>query len=299
MVRGIVAKSPGGARDWRKLERELVDTDDPEDAIFLTVGGWRSGVLRPVTDGGVLFDADQPDQLCNLVSKNGTLSIEASQINAFRFSPALTPMLPAEPNSWILHFQDGDRIVARSVVLDSSKRLNVELQLPITLGSVFEQDRLAKRLVGLERTMSDQTIFLADKEPASFRHLPQFSVRSKLGRNQNLLGEPLIANQRVYASGLSMPSASQASYRISENDERFLADLCVPSQEVGESGIAASVIAKVLLSRGGKLDLVYTSEVLQADDKSIALNIEVKGAKLWCCWLSLQNMAMYAMNSIG
>lgn len=299
MVRGLILRPPGGTTPWNELHEQMQQARDSSDSLWMMAGERRSGVLQELDSDGTLIDFESDEPRLSLAHAPARQEISVDTIQALVFSPALSPMLPDESNQWEMAFQDGDRIRCQQILFDQRDQVHLELALPIALQSELQRSSLLARLAGLRQLHPTGVRWLDREAPASFRRLPQWSKlqwpelqwpelqssnsqefeTQDLQRFADRNRSPRTIDRHVFDHGLSMLSSSQASFRLKDHSKRFLAELAVPQMADGESGIEASLIAKVLVHRHGRLETAYQSPVLRSGDHS-AVDIDLDGCKL-------------------
>ncbi|MEX2171545.1 MAG: NPCBM/NEW2 domain-containing protein [Pirellulales bacterium] len=176
---------------------------------------------------------------------------------------------PAEPARWALGLQDGTLLRAASATGDE-KRLHAKLAAGIEISGKSLSD-----IVFLQNLAGDGFTYVSEMEPIDYKHTPYFNLAWPLAVDENLLSQPLRADDKRYLKGVAMHSASRAVYRLAGNERTFESTIALDDT----AGNAGSVIYRVYTVRNGKSELAFESDIVRGGDAPQPISVNLTGAQ--------------------
>jgi hypothetical protein len=271
-VRGLVMIAPASANAWNRLQTQLEATAGGRDTVWLNGNRQIAGVLRFVTD---VLDRSP---LYVLENAGQTIPVETSDVQAIVFSPTLLGKIPVQSKQVVLGIEDGSRLNIRKII-QQAERIDVELVDGLVLQSLDSRAEFSRGITCLTNNPQGTT-FLADIEPASYKHIAQSQLTWPLGRNRDLLGQPLMNSVGIIDRGLATHSSSQVAYRLDGSEKRFLAEVTLAKPADGADERLGSAACQVMVARSGKLQQVATFNLDRSQTTPKALGVDISGAQL-------------------
>jgi hypothetical protein len=204
-----------------------------------------------------------------LETEAGAAKVPLSRVEAviFGLRAGGSPSARPQPREFAFGLRDGTLVYARDCECDEKK-------LTITLGDGVKLDGGTADDVVAIQSLGKPLVYLADLEPAGYRHVPYLSIEWPYARDRNVLGEPLLVSGKRYLKGIGMHSASRLTYHLGETFRRFDAQVAL-DESAGKRG---SVTFGVYLERDGKWGEVFVSNVVRGGDAPLPVSIDVEGA---------------------
>jgi hypothetical protein len=267
-VAGLVFANRKSLRDRLRLEDQIRGTSNDKDELWLTNRDRLSGTLTELSGGSLSFDTEFGVVKLPLsrveaiaIGKQGAGSREQGVKNDRRDS------LP-DPGCWLLGLRDGSLLYADKVQADGSK-----LDLRLADGAQVSGGTVAD-ITSLQ-SLGERFVYLADVDPADYRHVPYLELAWPFERDRNVLGEPLVVGGNQYAKGLGMHSAGRLTYRLDGTYRRFDAAVAVDDSADGRG----SVVFGVYLLRDGKWQAAYTSGIVRGGEDPQDVSVDLAGAQ--------------------
>jgi hypothetical protein len=130
--------------------------------------------------------------------------------------------------------------------------------------------------VSLVQPLGGRVVYLSDREPAGFKHVPLLTFPRPLGRDGSPPDDSLRAGGDLVRKGLSMPSASRVAYELDQPYRRFEADVVLEDR----AAPAGSVIFRVFADDGsGAWRRLYESPTVQAYASPLPVSVDLQGAR--------------------
>ena len=271
-VRGMVMIAPASLHAWNRLQTQLDATSGGRDTVWLNGSRQIAGVLR--------FELDERAQLPRYVIENAgqTIPVDANEVQAILFSPTLLGKIPVQSQQIVLGIEDGSRLNI-SKISGQADRMRVELANGLALVSLDSQAEFCRGITCITN-LPKRTTFLADVEPASYKHITQSQLVWPLGRNRDLLGQPLMNSIGIIDRGLATHSSSQVAYRLDGSEKKFLAEVTLAQPADGADARFGSTSCQVMLARGGKLQQVATFNLDRSETSAKPVDVDISGAQL-------------------
>lgn len=274
-VRGIVFMAPASINAWNRLQSQLESTAGGRDALWLNGNRQIAGVLR--------IEVEPFERSPRYVLENAgqTISVGADEVQAVLFSPTLFGKIPSQSKQSVLGIEDGSRLNIRKFS-QKADRMQIDLADGLVLESLDSRTEFCRGITCITN-LPQRTTFLADIEPASYKHIPQSQLTWPLGRNRDLLGQPLMTMAGNIDRGLATHSSSQVAYRLEGSEKKFLADVVLAKPSDGADERLGSAACQVLVARSGKLQQVATFSLDRSgssDSTTKSLEIDISGSQL-------------------
>jgi hypothetical protein len=263
LVRGIVFAQRNHPADRQRLEDAVRRHGSAEggtsssDAVLLTNNDRAAGQLTGLSGGAL-----------ELTTVAGEVKLPLSRVEAVEFADRRQAPAARHPPTVVVGTSDGTVLMAKRLVADE-KSLSLELASGLQLAGGSAADVVFVQSLGAGFT------YLSDLEPASYRHVPYLSTEWPMGRDRNLHGDPLMVNGRRYWKGISMHSASRATYRLDGRYRRFDAMVAV-DDSAGKKG---SVTFGAYVEREGQWTAAFTSGILRGGDPPQPVSVDLDGAQ--------------------
>ena len=271
-VRGIVMIAPASTSAWNRLQTQLEATTGGRDTLWLVGNRQIAGVLR--------VEHDEFERSPHYVLENAgqTIPVDASEVQAILFSPTLLGKIPVQSKQVVLGIEDGSRLNIRKFS-QKADRVHVELADGLALESLDSRTEFCRGITCITN-LPQRTTFLSDIEPASYKHIAQSQLTWPLGRNRDLLGQPLMNSIGIIDRGLTTHSSSQVAYRLDGSEKNFLAEVSLAKPADGADERLGSATCQVMIARSGKLQQVATFDIDRSQLTPKPIDIDISGAQL-------------------
>jgi hypothetical protein len=281
LLRAIIVAPPASSESWYSLVDRVCNATGRNDQLLLGTRGWTEGILQwPETNAEIL----QPDGSQKVRINNEEAILPVKDIEALVLSPILTPMSNLKSEGRI-GWKDGTVLVCSQWrVAQPGDYFELTLRCGISLKSLDQPPLVVKSMISLSNR-PQEIRFLSDIEAASYKHVDWLTSTWPLAKDRDLLGRRLMtvygSNDRgVVEKGLAMHATSQAAYRWDKSSARLLSSVVLASP--AESGLSSpgQAIAKVMGLKGGKLEPLYTSPLINAQSPPQDISIPLEGVEL-------------------
>jgi len=284
-VRGLVMIAPASIAAWNQLHSQMEAAVGGRDTIWLTGNRQIAGVLR--------FELDEFDRSPRFVLENAgqPLVVDSIEVRAIVFSPTLMGNIPVQSKQAVLGLTDGSRLNLRKVTNEAAQ-VRVELSDGLALQSLDSRPEFCRGVACLTNRPANTT-FLAELEPASYKHIPQSQLVWPLGRNRDVLGQPLMNSLGVVDRGLAMHSSSQVAYRLDGSEKRMLVEVQLAKPADGANEQLGSVNCQVMVARAGKLQQIADFHLDRSRSDPHFLNLDISGSQLLVLVTDQSDFAQY------
>jgi hypothetical protein len=265
-VRGLVFAERSRPQERKRIEDLVRSTAAASDEVLLTNDDRLSGKVIEIQSGTL-----------TLAMRSGEAKLPLSRVVAVEFAKPQVVDRPgraagrfAATARFVVSLRDGSLLYAASA-RGNAKELDVQLadsDVRLAGGTVGD-------VVGIESLGGDRFVYLSDREPSEFRHVPYLSIEWPYQRNRNVLGEPLSAGGNRNLHGLGMHSAARLTYRLDAKWGRFEADVAIDDSAGGRG----SVTFGVHVLRDGKWQTAFTSGVVHGGEAARPVAVDISNAQ--------------------
>ena len=282
-VVGIVSAPAPNFREWFQRIQELRSREGVLDSLLLRHHVWREGLLTAPSETPLWHEFSREiDWIPKGASTSQVVSLD--QVFALRLASSNATPLSNAPTTCDLAFRNGDRLRCLTWKIIDQDRVQLDLSIPLSLTSQIPNAELAAQLCGANRRWEQQEanpcLHLATIEPASYRHLPRHRLPIPLQRTDGRDASPFEVHHVARFEGLKTPGASQVAYRHDGNASFFCTELACEDPASGDPLHLGKVRGRILVSRGGPLETVWTSEPMGPLDPSQMVRLEMNGVRL-------------------
>ena len=284
-VRGMVMIAPASINGWNRLQTQLEATTGGRDTVWLSGNRQIAGVLR--------IEIDEHDQMLRYVLDNAgqTIPVDATEVQAIVFSPTLMGKIPIQSKQVVLGIEDGSRLNIRKFS-QQADCIRVELADGLALQSLDSRAEFCRGITCVTN-LPQRATFLSEIEPASYKHIIQSKLTWPLGRNRDLLGQPLMNSVGFIDRGLATHSSSQVAYRLDGSERSFLAEVVLAKPADGADERLGSATCQVLVARAGKLQPVATLNLDRSQTSPKPIDVDISGAQLLVLVTEQADMAQF------
>jgi hypothetical protein len=264
--------APASITAWNRLQLQLESTTGGRDTLWLIGNRQIAGVLR--------VERDEFERSPRYVLENAgqTIPVDASEVQAIVFSPTLLGKIPIQAKQNVLGIEDGSRLNIRKISLKAD-RIHVELADGLSLESLDSRLEFCRGINCLTN-LPQRTAFLSDIEPASYKHIAQSQLTWPLGKNRDLLGQPLMNSIGIIDRGLATHSSSQVAYRLDGSEKKFLAEVVLAKPADGADERLGSATCQIMVARSGKLQQAVTFDLDRREVSPKPIDIDISSAQL-------------------
>jgi hypothetical protein len=253
----IVFQPPGAAGDRDRLMFDLLDGAREADRVMLVNGDTLTGTIRELTG----------DRL-SVELQGSTVELPIGRVAAAAFGKADSSAQSDAPPRWLVGFEDGTLLRARSVMATDEA---VDVVLPD--GDVLRSDA-PQSLTFLQR-LAAPVLYLSDRQPYSFQHDAFLDLAWPLRADRNVAGGRLRAGGHLYAKGLGVHSAARLVYRLDEPLKRFAAEVAIDDH----TDRRGSVVFRVFLLKGQEWEAAWNSKVVRGGDPPVPVSVDLADAR--------------------
>jgi hypothetical protein len=252
---------PAGRAGGEGASRDRVSLDNG-DQLEGTILRWRDDTLSIETDAG-------------------TVELEAPRVAAIRFrGPAAGDRRPAGRQVLVVGSSDGSRLCATRLAAGATQ---AELTLAGPASSAAGEKSAAPVVVKLGtgaidalQTIGGEAIYLADLDPAGYKHIPFLQLSWPYQVDRNAAGDLLRVGGKLFLKGLGMHSASRLTYDLERPASRLEATLAIDDR----AGGGGSVVFRVFVDTGGgQWEPKFTSPTIRGGDPPLPITVDVTKAK--------------------
>jgi hypothetical protein len=247
---------------WRRLARSPA----ADDQLRMENGDLLDGTLQSLaaTEDGTAFRL--------LFSRQGqSVELPLDKVSAVRFNPALVARIPATGRIQ-LGLRDGSWLMVDAVETAATA---VTLRLAAAVRLQAHPDDLWPAIC-LVQPAGGRVVYLSDREPAGYKHVPLLTAVQPLGRDGTPPDGGLRVGGDLVRKGLSMPSASRVAYELDQPYRRFEADV-VLDDRAAPSG---SAIFRVFGDDGsGAWRRLYESPPVRAYAPPQPVSVDLQGVR--------------------
>ncbi len=262
LVQGLVFSERSHPDSRRKLEEKVRKPGEPQDILYLSNGDRISGRVAEITTGTLTIS-----------TAAGEAKLPLSRVEAVRF---VGPQRPGEPQrlagkaQFEVELRDGSALRAAMLRGD-----NQSLDIRLAGGDVRLSGGTIDDVVAVQSLGGDRFVYLSDLAPVEYHHVPYLSLEWPYERDRNVRGGPLSAGGERYWKGIGMHSAARLTCRLDSKWQCLAADIAVDDAAGGRG----SVVFGVHLERDGKLQTVFTSDVIRGGEAAKPISVDVSGAQ--------------------
>jgi hypothetical protein len=235
----------------------LLDGAREADRVMLVNGDTLTGTIRELTG----------DRL-SVELQGSTVELPIGRVAAAAFGKADSSAQSDAPPRWLVGFEDGTLLRARSVMATDEA---VDVVLPD--GDVLRSDA-PQSLTFLQR-LAAPVLYLSDRQPYSFQHDAFFDLAWPLRADRNVAGGRLRAGGHLYAKGLGVHSAARLVYRLDEPLKRFAAEVAIDDH----TDRRGSVVFRVFLLKGQEWEAAWNSKVVRGGDPPVPVSVDLADAR--------------------
>jgi len=280
LLRGLILTTPGSDQRWNQWIERMLTAEGRNDQVAVKDRGWIQGTLVWSEES---FDLTQPSGRLILRVDGENLELKIEEVEAILFSPVLTPTLSTEASQSV-GFKDGSRFYCSQWSIDTDQLARFRLSGGLELKSAVSVSELSSNVCFLAGS-SKNFSYLSDIEPASYKHLDFLSTKWELGRDYDLWQRKLKqvgddANAGEVEKGLAMHATSQVAFRWNKSAGKLLAQVALAEPEQPSTSSAGSAIAKVLILKEGKLETIFTSDLITFKSPPQEVDVSISGAEL-------------------
>ncbi len=251
-VVGIVPWLPGEPLRRDRLIGRVARATGHEDRLILENGDELTGTIEAIGEVNV-----------RLRSMAGVVEIPIDRTAAVVFNPDLLRRKSPAGLHAVAGFADGSRLVATSLVGDSSA-----MKVTTTAGRAWQV--LAEDLVYLQPT-GGRVTYLSDLPVAEFHPEPYLTRAWPYATDRNLHGGHLRAGGQLFLKGLAVHSYARLKYSPDGTYRRFQATLAVDDCTKGRGSVRFRVYVD------GKEK--YASGIIRGGDTPLPITVEIPGAR--------------------
>jgi hypothetical protein len=262
LVAGLVFAHRDHVADRQRLEDTVRADRGEKDIVLLTNRDRVSGKLTKLAGGSLVIDVDGRETKLPLSRVAGVVFAKSN-------APGGSAQPRPQPPEIIVGMRDGSLLVAQAIRPDGDG-VTVELASGTKLAGGAVEDVAAIQGLGDEKF-----VYLSDREPADYKHVPYLNIEWPYARDRNVLGGPLTIGGERYVKGIGMHSAARLTYRLDGKYRRFDAAAALDDSSRGRG----SVTFGVYLLRDGQWKQAATSEVVRGGAPPENVSVDVKGAE--------------------
>ncbi len=275
-VRGIVFRVPSeGTERFRELQ-SIKTAKGTRDQLVLVNGDRLDGVLlgggRESVQGPPTHERARLLESLRMHTEAGDVDIPVDRVTSIIFNPSLVEDFQSNGlRAWFGFREDALLLVEK--IEQSAETLTFRLPGRIELQTDVENFRETLQFV---QPLGGRAVYLSDLPPVGYRHIPYLTLEWGYGEDQNVLGGPLVSQERIFLKGLGMHSTARLAYRLDRAYERFEADLALDAS-AGEGG---SVIYRVYtMGDANAWKSIYESPIVRGGDAPLPISVSLEGAK--------------------
>lgn len=257
LVRGIVLQLPVDPLQRDRLLEQVRTYTENHDAVLLAGGDRLSGRV-----------AELKDEVLSLETSLGPVKVPLERVTAVLFESLLSGPPDEASLRLLVGLSDGSLLHADRI---AGKGDRVEIMI---IEEATLRGAAASNIVFLQ-PLGGGRVYLSDREPHRYVHVPYLDLQWPLGRDLNVLGGGLRAGGHGFAKGLGVHTAARLVYRLDGTHERFAAQAAIDDS----AGRGGSAVFRVLLAEGNAWREAYTSDVIRGGDEPVPISVPLGSAK--------------------
>ena len=226
LVRGLIFHPPIDPLARDRLAQRVLNRREADDCLWLVNGDQLSGrlVAGPAAGESSLFGLATIHFLTSGATE--PLALDLAHVLALSVASAENDRREADVGAGArLGFRDGTCLLVRQVTAANGLR---RLDLGDGLSLATESTRFRDE-VSFVQPCGSSTVYLSDREPVNYRHVPFLDLPWPFGRDRNVLGGRL-RQGHVFPKGLGMHSTSRLVFDLSGGHREFAAELALDRQ---------------------------------------------------------------------
>ncbi len=236
---GLIFAAPSSALARDRLLDRIAAGNSEYDRVILTNGD----ELR-----GRILEGDA--SAVRILSDFGSVDVPATRIAAVGFRGAGVPR--SVPGAAV-GLEDGSRLIVPQPV-NGHYPLNIELQTGEASGTAaLHRIRLSERATQPEtwdfvaavkyvHAFGGRVVYLSDRAPAEYVHVPYLTYPQPLGRDRTPRGAYLRSGGALYLKGLGTYSSCRATYGLAKQFRRFCAEVVMDDAARGRGDAACRIL---------------------------------------------------------
>ena len=277
LVRGLIFHPPIDPLARDRLSQRVLNRRAADDCLWLANGDQLSGRLvpgPPVSEGD-LFGLPS----IHFLTPGATVPLALDLANVLALSvasPENDHGETGEGEGARLGFRDGTSLLVRQVKAeDGLRRLDLGDGLFLSTESTRFRDE-----VSFVQPCGRSTVYLSDREPLNYRHVPFLDLPWPFGRDRNVLGGRLRVQDHVFPKGLGMHSTSRLVFDLSGNYREFAAELALDDSALTTGSVNFRVFLEFPPSQTATSgwQLAYESPTVRGGDPPTAIRVDLRTA---------------------
>lgn len=267
-VRGIVFQPSLDPRVRDRRFEQLLATKGANDVVLFDNGDVLHGSLSE-------FEAasgENPYDAIRVVAQGRPVRIETSKLAAMIFNPALVEPPPVSPpGAFWLGFADGSLLSVTKLQAEGGNvRLTVAGSIELAADTAIWQE------LTYIRPRGERLVWLSDREPVGYKHVPLLDASWPLGVDRGLAGGRMRSGGQVFPKGIAMHSTSRVAFDLDGKFRRIEADLAIDEA----AGSLGSVQFRLFVfDAAGAWKPAFASPVIRGGERPVPMSVDVSGAK--------------------
>lgn len=180
-------------------------------------------------------------KVIRLATEFQPIRVELNRVRAVRFKPLTSTEAPTGLTAWV-GLRDGSLLQARS--LEAGADI-FELKPAWQRDSDPAWEAIARKplsQITFIQPLGGRAVYLSDREPAAYRHVPFLDLKRPYHADRNVLGSTLRSGGRAWTKGLGQASAGMLVYDVPAGYQRFDAELALDDLADGRGSVEFRIL---------------------------------------------------------
>jgi len=275
-LRAIILQPPASAALQDTLLQRIREHAGEDDLLFLQGGD----ILR----GGVLGTSQRREILplirIRIAGRAEEVRVPHSRVQAVAFRRPSKQAAGDSNARWVVGFRDGSRLSVESL-RQQETRVHCLLEEGLELVRRPAPEGQAWRDVVYLRPLDNRTVYLSDREPLGYKHVPFLGASWPYHMDRSVTGGRLASGGVVYEKGIGMHSTSRLAFEVPENAGSFDAEIGLDDR----AGLRGSVIFLVYCQQAMEgespagWEVLFQSDVVRGGELPQRVRVPLEGVR--------------------
>lgn len=275
-LRAVILQLPASVARQDSLLHRVQKHAGEDDLVFLQGGDiLRGGMLGMSPNKEIL-----PVIRIRIAGRAEDVRVPLSRVQAIAFRRAPSETRGNTGAHWVVGFRDGSRLAVESLA-QQENAIRCQLEEGLELVRRPARAGQAWQDVVYLRPLDNGTVYLSDREPLGYKHLPFLEASWPYHMDRSVTGGRLAVAGVAYEKGIGMHSTSRLAFEVPENAGSFQAEIALDDS----AGRRGSVVFLVYCQKAveeensGGWEALFQSEVVRAGQLPQQVRVPLEGIR--------------------
>ena len=275
-LRGVMLQIPASVARQDDLLHRVQDHAGEEDLLFLQGGDILRGGMVGISPG----KESLPVIKIRIAGRADDVRVPLSRVQAIAFRRVSSQARGIAGARWIIGFHDGSRLAVKKLVLqENAIRCLLEdglelVRRPAGAGQAWQD-------VVYLRPLDRGTVYLSDREPLGYKHIPFLDASWPYHMDRSVTGGRLAVSGVAYEKGIGMHSTSRLAFEVPENAGSFQAEIALDDSAGRRGSVVFLVYCQkaVAEEKSGPWEAIFQSDVVRAGQLPQEVRVPLAGVR--------------------